>query len=196
MWRTVNTVAAVCVAALALAGTAAAKWGVELASTPAGLEAGEPWHVEITVIGDHLGPRRARSQPPVVRIRSPEPNTLLRFPGAPVGGARGTFETTVRFPKEGRWRYSVRYNGATFGFPSVVIAESAPADGSASQSSGPPPGSTSSGPGDGGSLIWPLVGVSVAIALFAVVGFARLRGRRLRPWPTAPSSARTASRGR
>jgi hypothetical protein len=190
MGRITGTAVLAVLVALVSATGAAAKWGIELSSTPAGLGPGDPWNVTIRIVGSHF-PAKARTSAPVVRIRHAETGTVRSFKSARV--ARRAYEATVRFPEAGRWRYAVRYAGGQYGFEQVLIeAPAAHASGTKVGDSGAAP---AQGDDDGGFPLWPVVAGSVAAVLLGALGFARLRSRRLPQWPPAPSSARTASRG-
>jgi hypothetical protein len=181
-------------AAAALATAAAAKEGVELSSTPAGLGPGDPWNLGIQVMAEPGVP--AAKAAPVVRILNDETGFSRSYRAKPLGGTPDTFVTTIRFPEEGYWRYTVRHNGVTFEFDHVVIEEPTPTPAPSGPSSDPQPAPSAAGADDGGFPLWPVLAGSLAAALLAGAGLAWLRGRRLPPWPAAPSSARTASRGR
>ena len=164
---------AVCAALVVTCG-AAAKWGIELASTPEGLAPGDRWRVEIRVVGTHVSARAG--EVPLLRIRNRELGIERHFRSQAVPGARRTYETAVRFPAPGRWGYAVLHAGASFRFPPVVIAEDASPSASAGADSQAPPARGSSG--DGGFPVWALVSGSLATALAALFGIARFRGLR------------------
>jgi hypothetical protein len=173
-------------AAAALAAPAAAKWTIELGSTPAGVRASDPWQLELGVVGTYL-PRR--SGPPVVRIRHVETGSTLAYRAQPIVGQSRRFVTTIRFPEEGRWRYTIRYASATFGFGLVRVRPRAP-QGLASTRT---PGASLD---DDVFPLVPVLGGIAGAALLGAAGLARTHIRRLRPWSATSSSARTASRGR
>ncbi len=168
---------------------ASAKWGIELGSTPTTLEPGDPWDVQVRVIGDH---RPAPPAAPVVRIRSPETGFSQAYRSQPVPGTRRLFEATVVFPEGGLWRYDVRYAGARFTFEPVRIQPGSQSSARSSNEQPTPPASHS----ERDFPVWQLLGGLAIAALVAGTGAACVRRRRLLPWPAAPSSARTASRGR
>lgn len=177
-------------AALALTAVALAKeGGVSMSSTPAGLGPGDPWNLGIQVF-----PEPGAAPPRVTIQRSDTAEFTRTYRTEPLGGAPDTFVTTIRFPEAGEWSYIVRYGGGTYEFDPVVIETPVPAPASGSQGVDPQPVPAVSD--DGGFPLWPVVGGLLAAALLAGTGLAWLRGRRLPPWPAAPSSARTASRGR
>lgn len=150
--------------------------------------------VDVRVIGD-LGVPVRGAPPPVVRIRNDEAGVVRTFRSTRIPGTVGVFEVTIRFPEEGVWQYGVRYGGRLYEYEPVVIETPVAAPASGSQVGDPQPG-PALGTDDGGFPLWPVVAGSLAAALLGALGIARLRGRRLAPWPAAPSSARTASRGR
>lgn len=194
MWQIVRTVVLVSVVALSIASGAAAKSGVELSSIPTNLGPGDPWLVDVRVYGD-VGARAQSTPPPVVRIRNDEAGVVRTFRSTRIPGTVGVFEVTIRFPEEGLWQYGVRYGGRLYEYDPIVIETPVAAPVSGSQGGDPQPG-PALGTDDGGFPLWPVVAGSLAAALLGALGIARLRGRRLAPWPAAPSSARTASRGR
>jgi hypothetical protein len=174
------------ISAAALAAPAAAKWTIELGSTPAGIRVGDPWRLEIAAVGTYL-PRR--SGPPVVRIRHVETGSTRAYRAEPVVGQSRRFVTTIRFPREGRWRYTVRYASAKFGFGPVHIEPGAPHGLASTRTSGVRLD-------DGGFPLWPMLGGIAGAAVLGAAGLAWTRVHRLPPWPATSSSARTASRGR
>lgn len=113
------------------AGSAAAKWMLEVEPRPAGLRAGDPWHLQIRVVGSHF-PRRHGV--PVIRLRHVASGRALVQHAQPVSGQRRTYETTITFPEAGRWRYAVKHLGAVFRYRPVVIGERPPNQSSGDQS--------------------------------------------------------------
>src|SRR5918999_1378235 len=188
MSRIAGTIVLVTVVALSVASGAAAKSGVELSSIPTNLGPGDPWVVDVRVIGD-LGVPVKSTPPPVVRIGNDEAGVVRTFRSTRMPSTVGVFEVTIRFPELGLWRYGVHYAGRLYEFEPVVIKTPAAAPASGSQIGDPQP-APALGADDGGFPLWPAVAGSVAAALLGALGIARLRGRRLAPWPAAPSSAR------
>ena len=100
--------------ALALPATAAAGgWAtVELSSTPAGMRAGTPWNVTVTVLQHGQTPLAGLR--PTIKIRNGI--RALVFKARPTAGL-GEYRARVVFPGAGTWRYSVydaftEYGGA------------------------------------------------------------------------------------
>ena len=100
--------------ALAIPATAAAGgWAtVQLSSTPAGMRAGAPWNVTVTVL--QHGQTPLADVKPTITIRNG--SRTLVFRTRPTGEI-GAYRARVVFPKAGMWRYSVydaftEYDGA------------------------------------------------------------------------------------
>jgi hypothetical protein len=100
--------------ALALPATAAAGgWAtVQLSSTPAGMRAGVPWNVTVTVL--QHGQTPLAGVQPTITIRNGTHSLVFR---ARPTGEIGAYRARVVFPKAGVWRYSVydaftEYGGA------------------------------------------------------------------------------------
>ncbi len=135
---------------------------VGLSSGPEGVDAGQPWNVDLTVLAHGRTPVDGIT--PIVRIRSGA--TERSFPAEPAGEP-GVYRAQVVFPSAGTWRYEVQdgYVDAVHSFPPVEIA----GDG----------GSTAaSAPDDGGGIAagW-LIGAAGALVL-ALAAFALDRRRR------------------
>ena len=122
--------------ALVFAGTAlAGGWAtVKLSSVPAGLSAGQPWVVDITVLQHGLASQPLCCLKPTLMIRkvtkarsSASLGTPLVFKAKPTGRT-GVYRVRVVFPTAGTWRYAVwdgftQYGGArTHTFAPVRIA--------------------------------------------------------------------------
>jgi hypothetical protein len=95
-----------------------------LSSTPAGIAAGQPWKVDITVLQHGRTPLQGLT--PVVRIRSG--GTTREFTAKPTRKA-GVYRAEVVFPKAGRWDYEVLdgfINESPHTFPAVDIGAGSP----------------------------------------------------------------------
>ena len=144
------------VAAVAAPVAGAGGWAtVGLSSLPPpGLEAGQPWPVDITVLQHGQTPLPGVT--PVLRIRDDGGKVVGTFEGTPTKRT-GVYRTVVRFPAEGTYTYEVydgftRYGGAkTHTYKAVTI-----------------------GPG-GGSFPYLPVGLAAALALAAAAAFLLVR---------------------
>jgi hypothetical protein len=154
------SVALVAAGAGIFAGPAAAKWMLEVEPRPAGLRAGDPWHLRIRVVGSHFPRLRGA---PVIRLRHVASERALVQHAQPVSGQRRTYETTITFPEAGRWRYTVRYLGGVFRYRPVVIDERPPSRswGDRSASLGSPAG------GDGPGSVSIVAGLGAGSLLLA-----------------------------
>ena len=164
-------IALVAVAALALSGTAAAGgWAtVGLSSLPTGVDADEPWNVELTVL--QHGKTPLAGVKPTLTIRNVDTGQKKTFAAKPTDRV-GVYTVTVVFPSGGTWAYEVydgfgQYGGAqTHTFKPVAIA-------------GGPAGD------DGTPLAWTIGGTSVLLlALLLLIAAPRLR----RSAATAPAT--------
>ncbi len=106
-----------------LAAPAAAKWMLEVERPTTLLRVGDSWRAEIRVVGAHL---TNLSGPPVVRIRHVESGRSLLQRAQRVPGQRRIYETRIRFPQAGKWRYVVRHQGAVFRYRPLVVAKAPP----------------------------------------------------------------------
>ena len=155
-------VTAVAALGLALAGTAAAGgWAtVGLSSLPAGVDPGEPWHVELTVL--QHGKTPLAGVEPTVTIRNKDTGATRTFAAKPTERV-GVYAARVVFPSSGTWTYEVydgfgQYGGAeTHTFAPITIG-------------GLPAG------GDGAPLGWTIGGTSALVAaLLLLMAWPRLR---------------------
>ncbi len=120
-------ISVVAAAALALAGVAAAGgWAtVGLSSLPAGVGAGEPWDVELTVLQHGRTPLAGVE--PTLTIRNVDSGEKRTFAAKPTDRV-GVYAVRVVFPSSGTWAYEVydgfgEYGGAqTHTFKPVTIA--------------------------------------------------------------------------
>ena len=147
------------VAALALAGTAAAGgWAtVGLSSLPTDIDAGKSWNVQLTVL--QHGQTPLVGVQPTLTIRNVDTGATRTFEATPTETA-GVYAVKVVFPTPGNWAYEVydgfsEYGGAqTHTFKAVTIG-----------------GSGGSSADDGTPLGWTIGGGTVLLAalLFLLV---------------------------
>lgn len=155
---------ALVVVAIAVPAATAGGWAtVGLSSLPpSGLEAGQAWPLDITVL--QHGRTALTGVEPAVRIRNTKTGELGGTFTATPTGKPGVYHTVVRFPAGGTWSYEVydgftQYGGAqTHTFKAVTIG------GGGSDSSFP---------------TLPVGGALLGLGLLAAVLFRR----RLRPAP-------------
>jgi hypothetical protein len=142
--------------ALVGAGSAAAGgWAsVKLAPPPNGLEAGDAWRAEITVLRHAITPTDGAR--PVLFIRNEAGSERLRFEAKPTG-ATGVYAANVVFPVAGVWRYSVDNGLAATGYGESAMTTYAPV-------------TIGSGSGGGGGSFPGLPVVALAGALAATGG--------------------------
>jgi hypothetical protein len=168
-----TSVALVAAGAGIFAGSAAAKWGLEVDRPPAGLRAGDPWRLEIRAVGTHF-PRLHWL--PIVRIRHVASGRSYIQRARPLPGRPRTYEITITFPEAGRWRYVIRHLGAVFKYRPVVIEERRP---SVRNSDGRT-ASLGTGPGGNGPGALTIVaGLGAASLLFATALAWRRKARQV-----------------
>jgi hypothetical protein len=153
-----------------------------LSATPDGVDPGQPWTVDITVLQHGRTPLVGST--PRVRISSGD---TVRFFGAKPTGKPGVYRATVVFPAAGRWDYQVLdgFNDSMpHTFPSVDIG-----DGSAAPAPAASPQAPASVPDEGGIASGWLWGAGAALVLaLAVLAADRLRRRTDVP-PREPEPA-------
>ena len=138
---------------------------------PSGLEPGQPWAVDITVLQHGQTPLPGVT--PVLRIRDDGGRVVGTFEGTPTKKT-GVYHTVVRFPAEGTYTYEVydgftRYGGAkAHTFEAVTI-----------------------GPG-GTSFPYLPVGIAAALAVAAAAFLLVRRARRV-PEPATVTSIKEAA---
>ena len=168
------------VASVLLASAAWAKEAnVELSSTPAGIDPGDPWNPTITarLEGDEL----ATGAAPTLTIVDLDTNAKTDFQATPTGEP-GTYSVEVVFPEGGLWMYKVfdPNSGRTYAFPAVYLEEATapppaePATPAVSKEVAPPVAGGDSFP------LWPVLGGALGLlaALLASLGFRGMRARR------------------
>lgn len=153
-------IAALAVAALAVPGGAGAGgWATAgLGPPPDGIQAGDTWNANITILQHGQTPLAGAH--PTVTIRNDE-GRAITFPATPTGEV-GVYLAKVKFPSAGSWSYDVydgfdQYGGGqTHSFGQVTI-----------------PGS------EDGLPLWPValfgLGLAAALIVGAAVWVARLR---------------------
>lgn len=157
-------------AALVLAPAAlAGGWAtVGLSSTPAGVQPGDPWNVNITVLQHGRTP--LDDVQPTLTIRNGD--ATKTFDAAPTGKP-GVYRASVTFPTAGKWTYEVNDGFITqqaHTFPAVQIGEPASA----------PAAAKTTAADDGGPNVTLLVLGALALALAAALLLARRRAGHTR----------------
>jgi hypothetical protein len=155
------------VAALAVTGAASAGgWAtVSLESLPIGLNAGETWKAQITVLRHAVTPTDGASPRMTIRKGS-ESETFEAEPTGKTGG----YEALVVFPEPGEWMLEVDNGLAATGYGESATTTFGPV--------------TISGPATGAPSDFPVLPVTVvagALALAAAAVFGARRLRRLGP---------------
>jgi hypothetical protein len=142
---------------------------VGLSSTPDGLGAGRPWHVQLTVLAH--GRNAVPGIQPAITIKS---GTATRTFRARETAKAGVYRASVVFPRQGTWRYEVRdgYIDEVHTFPPARIV-AGPGGAAAERSIQP-------APADGGIAWGWLAG---AAAAFAAAALLLAGGRRRLPSP-------------
>jgi hypothetical protein len=158
------TLSALAFALVAAGSAAAGGWAsVKLAPPPEGLEPGESWRAEITVLRHGITPTDGAR--PTLFIRNEANAKKLTFEAKPTG-ATGVYAANVVFPVAGVWRYSVDNGLAATGYGESAMTTYAPV-------------TIGSGSGVGGSFpALPVVALAAALAAAALGAFAVLRVRR------------------
>jgi hypothetical protein len=168
---------ALLVAAAVPATAQAGGWAtVEVDGGPAGLSAGDPWRVELTVLQHGITPLDGVT--PSVRIQN-DAGVTRTFPARPAGRP-GRYVAVVTYPEAGTWRTRI-FDGFTDAYPhrlkpvAIAPAGSGPA---VAAGDGPP---------------WPQIVAIAIVALLFVGGFAaatfRSRGTRDRRRPASRAVA-------
>jgi hypothetical protein len=176
MRRTVTVFMLALVTAAALATAALAKeGGVELSSTPAGTNAGDPWTTNLTLIDGT--PELLAQARPGIQITHLDTGRQIDYAAEPLGKGTGLYTVRVVFPEAGTWSYSA-YDGVTgrmYEFPAVEITEPS--------ATAKPPAATPKAPSsaEGGFPLWPLIAGLSAFALGSAAAGLIIRRRQLRP---------------
>jgi hypothetical protein len=175
MRRFVGMLVLTVLAAATLAGTAVAKeGGVELSSTPAGWNSGDPWTPTLTLIDG--SPEMLAQAKPGVSIRNTDTGRRLTFPARPTADPH-RYTATVVFPDPGWWIVET-YDGITNRNYTVGAGQyliTAPKSGT------PIAGLPAKRAPEGGSFpIWPAATGGALLFLAAVGAALFLRRQRLR----------------
>ena len=160
-------------AALALAGTAAAGgWAtVGLSSLPTDIDAGKSWNVQLTVLQHGQTPLAGAH--PTLTIRNLDSGVTKTFKATPTEQV-GVYAVKVVFPTAGDWAYEVydgftEYGGAqTHTFKPVTIG-----------------GGSGSAADDGTPIAWTIGGSTVLLAALLLL---LILPRRRRSTAAAPAS--------
>ncbi len=157
---------------LALAASATATAGgwatVKLASLPTGLDSGDTWNAQITVLRHGVTPTDGAT--PSVSIHNAATGETA-FYGAEPTGTTGVYEAAVVFPGAGTWSYEVDDGLVSTGYGESTTSTYAPVD-----------VRPAAGGGDSDPFpVLPALGVVGAVVLLAAAALAVLRQRRLTP---------------
>jgi hypothetical protein len=136
---------------------------VGLSSTPAGVQPGKTWGVDVTVLQHGRTPLTGVH--PVVTIRGGD--TIKDFAASPTGKP-GVYRAEVVFPSAGRWTYQIDdgfISQMPHTYPAVQIGE---------------PGATSVD-GGGPNLLWLIPGIALLLAAALLLIGPRLRGNGRQP---------------
>ena len=139
---------------------------VTLSSTPAGVQPGKTWGVDVTVLQHGRTPLTGVH--PVVTIRGGD--TIKDFAASPTGKP-GVYRAEVVFPTAGRWTYQIDdgfISQMPHTYPAVQIGE---------------PGAAAATSGDGGgpNLLWLIPGIALLLAAALLLIRPRLRGNGRQP---------------
>ena len=174
MRRTVTMFTLALLAAAALSTTAVAKeGGVELGSTPVGINPGEPWTTDLVLVDGT--PELLADAEPGIQITNLDTGRQIDYPAAP-GKGNGVYTVDVVFPEAGTWAYSAYdgVTGLTYEFPAVEITGPSIVTKPVAATKAP----SSAG---GGFPVWALVGGLAAVAVAAAGATLLIRRRQLRP---------------
>jgi hypothetical protein len=149
----------------ALAGAALAKeGGVELASLPIGVEAGEPWTTTILLMGD------VPADDPGLRIHHVETGRALTFTARATQNQHA-YRVRVVFPEGGLWNLET-YSSVD---GRAYVVEAGPFRVAGAQVA---QASSRAATVSAGFPVWPAVGGGLGLALPAAAGAALFRRRR------------------
>jgi YtkA-like protein len=144
-----------------LAGAGAAHAGgwatVGLGSLPTGLDKGDTWRADITVLRHGRTPTDGAA--PAVTIRNTKTGQKLTFPAKPTGKT-GKYEARVVFPTSGTWRYEIDNGLRATGYGESATTTYAP---------------VTIGPGGSSVPLWPFAMVGIALAGAGAFAFRRHR---------------------
>jgi len=157
-----------------------------LSPTPEGVEPGQPWKVEITVLQHGRTPLDGLTP----RIRIDSKNASREFTAVPTGRT-GVYRAEVVFPKAGRWDYVVLdgFNDRLpHAFPAVRIGGDAASAAAPAATAAPPAPARQRGAGGGRAAGWLWAAGAALVLALAVLGLDRRR-RRPETAPRAPEPA-------
>jgi hypothetical protein len=153
-----------------------------LSSTPAGVDSGEKWDVDITILQHGRTPLSDLTPAVVIEIPG---GGEKRFTGEPTDKP-GVYRASVVFPEAGTYSYRVDdgfTNAVPHTFPPVRIGE------------GPAPVPAASASGTDGLPWWPFMAAAGVVALLALSLSGLARARRRAASSAAPRSTRAAVPG-
>jgi YtkA-like len=165
-------------AALAAPATATAGgWAtVGLSSLPEGLDAGEPWTVDVTVLQHGRTPLEGIQ--PAVIVRKAGADESKRFPARPTERP-GVYRATVVFDAAGEWRYRVDDDfSQVHDFAPVQVGEG---DGDSVAAAVPAAGTRSAGGDDDGPDLLLAFAAAAVAGLAAGLAAAAIQRRRSGP---------------
>jgi hypothetical protein len=155
-------IAIAAIAALAVSAAHAGGWAtVTLAPPPAGLEVGETWTANLTVLRHGVTPTDGAT-PSITILGDSGPQTFRAKPA----GATGKYVAHVAFPTTGSWDYEVNDGLAATGY-------------GVSQTHTYSPVTIAPGTGGGGGVpVWPFALGVTALAIAGAIALVRQRDRR------------------
>jgi len=163
--RRVVALTTLAVALAAAAGAGAGGWAtVGLEPLPNGIEAGETWRAQITVLRHGVTPTDGAA--PSLTIRETRTGRTASFAAEPTGKT-GVYEALVVFPEPGRWSFSIDNGLAATGYGVSATTTYAPVTIGSGQNGGGVPGA-------------PVLPVAAATAALGLVAAGLLGVRRLR----------------
>jgi len=159
-------------AAAALSASALAKeGGVELSSTPFGIDPGDPWSGTLTVFSENGLSGKTSPSISIRNLGTGETKTFNTKPAKiPTTAHSSSYVFQVVFPTAGRYRYTAR-DGVTdreYNFPIVQIGDPSAA----------PVVKPGAGIDENGFPVWPLLGGLSGAVLLALAAFVAIRNRK------------------
>jgi hypothetical protein len=159
-------VSALVLAAVAAVPASAGGWAtVALASTPAGVSAGEPWEAEITILRHGVTPTDGAA--PSLTIHNADTGLSETFAAEPAGET-GVYVASVVFPEPGSWSFEIDNGLVATGYGESATTTYAPV-------------AIEVGSGGRGSFPAIPLGVLGAVALAAAVVYGARRLGKLSP---------------
>ncbi len=164
--RRLISLTALAIALAAVGEAGAGGWAtVGLEPLPNGVESGETWRAQITVLRHGVTPTDGAA--PSLTIREKRTGRTASFAAEPTG-TTGVYEALVVFPEPGKWGFSVDNGLAATGYGVSATTTYAP---------------VTIAPGSGGGSdprSFPVLPVAAAAAVFALAAVGMLGIRRLR----------------